>query len=72
MYNYSELLGCIIKIYGSQAAFSQAMELSERSVSLKLNNKRDWRQSEIKKACFLLSIPSYDIAKYFFNFDVQD
>ena len=43
-YNYSKLLGRIVELCGTQAVFSQKMQLSERSVSLKLNGKRAWKQ----------------------------
>ena len=65
VYDYRKLLGRIVEVFGKQQTFALAMGLSERSMSLKLNNKRDFRQSEIKKACNLLGIPAQDIATYF-------
>ena len=70
-YDYSKLLGRIIEKYGSQAKFSGAMGLSERSLSLKLNSKVGFKQSEIAKACKLLDIAEYDIPEYFFTLKVQ-
>ena len=55
-YDYSKLLGRIVEKYGSQAKFSGAMGLSERSLSLKLNSKVGFGQSEIAKACKLLTL----------------
>ncbi|WP_150859857.1 DUF739 family protein, partial [Staphylococcus aureus] len=40
--------------------------------SLKLNDKIGWRDSEIAKACELLSIPREEIQVYFFNYKVQN
>ncbi len=65
-YNYSKLLGRIVELCGTQAAFAKKMELSERSVSLKLNGKRSWKQIEISKACDVLHIPKAEIDQYFF------
>ena len=70
-YDYSKLLGRITEKYGTQARFSAAMGLSERSLSLKLNSKVHFKQPEITKACSLLGIDSADIAAYFFTLDVQ-
>lgn len=71
VYDYRKLLGRIVEVFGKQQTFALAMGLSERSMSLKLNNKRDFRQNEIKKACNLLGIPAQDIATYFFTNNVQ-
>lgn len=65
-YNYSKLLGRIVEKVGTQGAFSEKMGLSERSISLKLNGKVGWKQSEITKACEVLSIADEDIPGYFF------
>lgn len=65
-YNYSKLLGRIVEKVGTQGAFSNKMGLSERTISLKLNGKVEWKQSEIAKACEVLSIDDRDISSYFF------
>lgn len=70
-YDYSKLLGRIIEKYSTQAAFAEAMELSERSLSLKLNGHRGWKQTEIAKACSLLELSGADIPEYFFTLKVQ-
>jgi hypothetical protein len=69
-YDYSKLLGRIIEKYGSQANFSGAMGLSERSLSLKLNSKVGFKQDEIVKACSLLGLTAIDIPEYFFTLKV--
>ena len=45
--------------------------MSPRSISLKLNNKREWKQNEIDKACELLEIPTSEIGEFFFANIVQ-
>lgn len=70
-YDYSKLLGRVIEVFGSQAKFAEAMQLSERSVSLKLTGKVGFKQTEIAKACPLLSLADTDIPEYFFTLKVQ-
>ncbi|MBU5611292.1 MULTISPECIES: DUF739 family protein [Aerococcus] len=72
MFNYSKLSGKIVEIFGTQAKFAKAMKMSERSISLKLNNRVSWKDSEIIRACKLLRIPSKDIPVYFFKSKVQN
>ncbi len=70
-YDYSKLLGRITEKFGTQAEFAKAMELSERSLSLKLNGKVGFKQNEIAKACPLLDLTGTDIPGYFFTLKVQ-
>ena len=70
-YDYSKLNGKIREVFGKCAAFAMAMGLSERSLSLKLNNKRSWKQPEIDRACELLGILPVDVWDYFFVRKVQ-
>lgn len=65
-YNYAKLLGRIVEKVGTQSSFADKMGLSERSISLKLNGKVGWKQSEIAKACEVLSIKDNEIPSYFF------
>lgn len=65
-FNYSKLTGKIVEVFGTQLRFSEAMGLSERTISLKLNSKVEWKQGEINKACSLLGIDISDIPAYFF------
>lgn len=71
-YNYNKLLGRIVEKVGTQSKFADKMELSERTVSLKLNGKVGWKQSEIAKACIVLEIHETEIPAYFFAMGVQD
>lgn len=70
-FDYSKLNGKITEVYGTQYNFADAMGLSERSVSLKLNGKRRWKQQEIVNACNLLKIGIEQIPAYFFAEKVQ-
>ena len=69
IYNYSSLEWRIGKKCGTQSKFAKLIGLSERSVSLKLNNKIGWKQAEIERACNILSIKRKDIPEYFFCVD---
>lgn len=66
-YNYRKLLGKIIEVFSTQANFAKKLGLSERSLSLKLNGKVDWKQSEIVRAIALLGIDKSEIDVYFFT-----
>jgi len=70
-YNYSKLDGRITEKCGNRGNFARKINLSERSVSLKMNNVRGWKQSEISSACDVLEIPHEDIPAYFFAEKVQ-
>lgn len=66
-YNYSKLHGRIVEKVGTQANFAEKMGLSERSMSLKLNGRVGWKQTEISKACEILEILPAEIPAYFFT-----
>ncbi|WP_438838157.1 DUF739 family protein [Streptococcus pluranimalium] len=70
-YDYSKLSGRIVEYFVTQQSFANAMGLSERTVSMKLNNQRFWKSNEISKACEILEIPSSEINLYFFKQKVQ-
>ena len=70
-FDYAKLLGKITEICGTQAKFADNIGLSERTVSLKLNNRIPWKQNEIRKVCQVLQIPDAEIGLYFFTQEVQ-
>ena len=70
-YNYDKLIGKIVEKFRTQARFSASMGMSERTLSLKINNKIDFKQDEIIKACEILEIEHIDIPAYFFTRIVQ-
>jgi len=70
--DYSKLLGRITEKFGTQAEFANSMGVSERSISLKLNNKVSWKDSEISKAVDILGLNPKDIPSYFFKYKVHE
>ena len=66
MVDYSKLYGKIREVYGTQDAFSDAMQMSRSALSLRLTGKVEWKTSEIIKACDLLGIPLKEAHLYFF------
>lgn len=70
-YDYDKLSGKIVEKYKTQFRFAEAMGLSERSISLKMNGKVGFKQSEITRACELLGIKEKEICEYFFKEIVQ-
>jgi len=67
LFDYSKLRGKIKEVFGTQSAFSEAMNMSHVSLSEKLNNKVQFGQKEIDKACDLLQISKEEIPIYFFT-----
>lgn len=70
-FNYSKLRGKIVEKFGTQGAFSRALGVSERTLSLKLNNRIFFSQDEITKCSNLLEILPSEIQEYFFTQEVQ-
>lgn len=70
-YDYSKLKGKIKEVYGTQAAFAEAMNMAQTSLSFKLNNASEWSQEEMETAMELLSIPRTSVRTYFFTHSVQ-
>jgi transcriptional regulator with XRE-family HTH domain len=71
-YDYAKLNGRIIEKCGTQAVFAERMGLSERTISMKLNNKIAFKQPEIQKALDVLELTDNDIQVYFFTMKVQN
>ena len=66
-YDYSLLLGKMREHKFTQEKAAKAIGISETSLNLTLNNKRNFRQSEILTLCSFLNIPVSKIDKYFFS-----
>lgn len=71
-FDYSKLDGLVKEKCRTRAVFADKMGLSERSISLKMNGKVQWKQTEICNACEILEINNIDIPEYFFNSEVQN
>lgn len=65
IFQYNKLKGKIKECFGTQRKFAEALGVSERTLSLKLNNKIYFSQEEIEKASELLNIN--DVKLYFFT-----
>ena len=71
-FDYNKLRGRIVEIFNTQSNFASAMGWSERTLSLKMNGMRSWKQQDICKAIRLLSLTTDDIPIYFFTLKVQN
>ncbi len=71
-FDYRKLRGKIVEKFGTQGAFSRALGVSERTLSLKLNNRIFFSQDEITKCSNLLEILPNEIQDYFFTQEVQN
>lgn len=71
MYNLDKLSGLIIEKCKSRRNFAKMMNLSERSIYLKLQGKIEFKQSEISLAKEILGIDDDEIYDYFFAKNVQ-
>lgn len=69
-YNYSKLLGKIKEKFGTQEQFAEALGMSRTTLSLRLNCKQQFSQSEIDKATTLLNLDKSEIPDYFFAAEV--
>lgn len=70
-FEYRKLRGRIVEKFGTQSNFADAMGWSERTLSLKMNGARSWKQSDICKAIELLELTQEDIPRYFFELQIQ-
>ncbi|MDD6397435.1 MAG: DUF739 family protein [Selenomonadaceae bacterium] len=70
-FDYSKLKGRILEKCGTKADFAKLMGATEQTISLRLNNKRTWKQNDILKACQILDIAAEDVPVYFFTLIVQ-
>lgn len=70
-FRYDKLLGRIAEKFGTQERFAEAMNMSPQTLSLKLNNKSDWKREEMIKACELLEIDVRKIKDYFFTVGIK-
>lgn len=69
MFNYEKLRERIIEKFSCNVNFAIKMKMSERTLSQKLNNIRDFKSTEIARARELLELEK--IEPYFFDYNVQ-
>lgn len=69
-FNYNKLKGRIVEKYGTQTKFAEAFDVSENTMSLKLNNKVRFTSDDIVKAVDMLGIPPEEVGLYFFTQEV--
>lgn len=65
-YNYSKLLGRIKECGYTQESLATAIGRDKGTLSLKLNNKGQFRANEMDDICKVLDIPNNEIGDYFF------
>lgn len=65
-FDYSKLCGKIKEVCRTQDEFARRMGLGRVSISMRLNNKLDFSNREIRNACDILGIPKDEIPSYFF------
>lgn len=72
IYDFSMLRGRIIEMYGSYAAFCDAVNMPRAALSGRLNNKVAFKPDDIILFCSqkVLDIPATEIGKYFFTVKV--
>ncbi len=73
IFDYSELEGLIIQKFGTRGNFAKAANVSEKTLSDKLNNKleKGLSQKDIILWAQLLGISSDSLARIFFTEKVQ-
>lgn len=71
-FDYSKLRGKIAEKFRTQSRFAKEMGMSDRMMSLKLNNRVYFRQDEMFRAAQLLAFPVEDMYLYFFALKVKE
>lgn len=66
-FDYSVLRGKIRELYGSEKAFASAIGMDRATLSMKLNNRREFTQVEICKIMDALHEERAMASRYFFT-----
>lgn len=69
-YDYNKLRGKIKEVCGTQFIFSEKLGIGRVSLSQRLNNRLEFSQDEMLRACDILGIDRQDIPIYFFTLKV--
>ena len=67
MTDYSELRLKIRGVYHRLEDFAKDMDISQGTLTQKLNGKSDWMRAEVEKAASLLELSNEEIIRYFFS-----
>ena len=70
-YDYTKLRKRIATVCGTQEEFARLVGISERSISLKMTGKRQFKQQDITAAIEALGLSRKDIPDYFFKEEQQ-
>ena len=70
MFDYSKLRGRIREILGTQSAFAKLLNISEATLSKKLNNDAEFTQGEMNRSSEVLDFALSEIPAYFFTVKV--
>ena len=62
---YQKLNARIVEKFGRATRFAEAMEMSDATMSQRLNGDFPWKINEIEKAVELLKIKRKEVADYF-------
>ena len=68
-YDYSKLRWLVRKRFGNDMAFAAALDISYPALSMKLNNRAPWKQTEMLNAAEALGFSISQIPEYFFILD---
>lgn len=63
---YAKLRGAILAKYRTNKLFACALNMSQATLSAKLNDRTEWTVPEMASACKLLDIPLEEAHEYFF------
>lgn len=69
---YKKLKLKIKEVFDTQEAFAEALGMSYTALNFRLNNKIEWKSSEMFKACKLLGIALCDLYIYFCAEEVEE
>lgn len=67
MYDYNKLKGKITEKGLTRAEFAKAVGISEASLSLRMNNRREWTQDEMIEVARILDFDVTELKDYFFT-----
>lgn len=62
---YAKLNARIVEKFGRATRFAEAMEMSDATISQRLNGEYPWKINEVEKAVKLLGIKRREVAEFF-------